>query len=93
MTDTKRMHVIVEGRVQGVFFRASTRDEAVRLGLAGWVKNRRDGAVEAIIEGESQAVGKMLEWFHKGPPNAEVDKVQSIEEPSVNGEEGFEIRY
>jgi acylphosphatase len=57
--DTKRVHVIVEGRVQGVFFRAFTRDEAVRLGLSGWVRNRPNGSVEAVVEGEKSAVGKM----------------------------------
>ena len=63
MTDTRRVHVIIEGRVQGVFFRAYTRDEAAKLGLSGWVRNRPDGSVEALIEGEKTAVEKMLQWF------------------------------
>jgi acylphosphatase len=93
MAEAKRVHVIVEGRVQGVFFRAFTKDEAVRLGLAGWVRNRADGSVEALVEGDSSAVGKMVRWFHQGSPNASVKKVHVTEEEPV-GETGvFEIHY
>ena len=91
--DIKRVHVIVEGRVQGVFFRAFTRDEAVKFGLTGWVRNRSDGSVEAIVEGEKSAVGKMLQWFQQGSPHSIVDKVHHTEESPVGDSNTFEIHY
>jgi len=93
MTGTRRVHVIVEGRVQGVFFRAFTRDEAHRLGLSGWVRNRPNGSVEAIVEGEETAVGKMLQWFYQGSPNSIVEKVHATEESPAGGCGTFEIQY
>jgi acylphosphatase len=93
MTDTVRLHVIVEGRVQGVFFRAYTQEEAVRLGLVGWVKNMPNGSVEAIIEGEKAAVGKMLQWFHQGSPNSNVKKVNVTDESPIGNSSNFEIHY
>lgn len=93
MNAKKRVHVIIEGRVQGVFFRAYTRDEAVKLGLAGWVRNRPDGSVEALIEGESSTVEKMLRWFHRGSPHSLVEKVKVSEEPPVGDGTNFEIHY
>lgn len=93
MSETKRIHVIVEGRVQGVFFRAFTRDEAARLGLSGWVRNRANGSVEAIVEGEKSAVEKMELWFHRGSPHAIVDKVNITEESPVGESSTFEIHY
>jgi acylphosphatase len=93
MTETKRIHVIVEGRVQGVFFRAYTKDEAVRLGLSGWVRNRSDGTVEALVEGEKNAVRKMVQWFHHGSPHSNVEKVHVTEEDPVGDSSTFEIHY
>ncbi len=93
MTDIKRVHVIVEGRVQGVFFRAYTRDEAVKLGLKGWVRNRADGSVESLIEGQEAAVNKMLQWFHQGSPHSLVTKVHATEESPVEDNRTFEIHY
>ena len=93
MTEVKRVHVIVEGRVQGVFFRAYTRDAAVNLGLAGWVRNRSNGSVEAVVEGEKTAVDKMLHWFYQGSPHAIVKKVHATEEPPVGDSNTFEIHY
>jgi acylphosphatase len=93
MSDAKRLHVIVEGRVQGVFFRAYTRDEAVRLGLSGWVRNRPNGSVEALVEGEKSAVEKMVQWFHQGSPNSVVEKVHLTEESPVGDSGTFEIHY
>jgi acylphosphatase len=81
----------VSGRVQGVFFRAETRDRARSLGLAGWVRNARDGGVEAAFEGPSEQVQSMLEWCRRGPALAEVDDV-SVEWEEPQGERGFEIR-
>jgi len=93
MADRKRIHVIVEGRVQGVFFRAYTRDEAVGLGLAGWVKNRPDGSVEALVEGKKNAVDKMEHWFHRGSPHSNVTRVHVTEETPVGDNSTFEIHY
>jgi acylphosphatase len=93
MSDARRVHVIVEGRVQGVFFRAYTRDEAVKLGLAGWVRNQPDGSVEALIEGEKTAIDKMLQWFNEGSPHSLVKAVHATEEPPVDDNTTFEIHY
>jgi acylphosphatase len=76
MADKARLHVLIEGRVQGVFFRAATRDEAGALGLAGWVRNLADGRVEAIFEGERPALEKLLAWCRRGPPYAYVDHLE-----------------
>jgi acylphosphatase len=83
--------VVVTGRVQGVFFRDSTRREAVRRGVAGWVCNRFDGAVEAVFEGPSEAVEALVEFCSRGPRGASVHDVEtSYEEPE--GLTGFEVR-
>ena len=71
--------VIVSGKVQGVFFRASARDKAVTLGISGKVGNRADGTVELWLEGEREAVEAMSEWCSNGPPRAEVDRVEVME--------------
>ena len=68
--------VVVHGWVQGVYFRAYTRDQARMLGLAGWVMNRRDGTVEAFLEGEKTKVEQMVAWCRQGPPAAQVDQVE-----------------
>ncbi len=73
MAEMARLHVVIEGRVQGVFFRASTRDEARARGLAGWARNLPDGRVEALFEGDKRVVENMLAWCHKGPPYAYVE--------------------
>ncbi len=89
----KRIHVIVQGRVQGVFFRAYTKEEADRLRLVGWVRNRHDGAVEALIEGETAAVDRMIDWLHEGSPMAHVDSVQVAEEEAGGEHRDFAINY
>lgn len=71
----KQVQLVVRGRVQGVFFRASTQREARRLGLAGWVRNRPDGAVEVCVEGEEEALKELLAWAHRGPTAARVERV------------------
>ena len=71
-----RARVLVSGVVQGVWFRESTRGEADRLGVAGWVRNLPDGRVEAAFEGPADAVGAMVSWCSKGPPNAVVERVE-----------------
>ncbi len=70
--------LVIHGRVQGVWFRESTRKQAVELGVSGWVKNRVDGSVEALIEGPKDSVKKLIDWCHKGPPYAKVDQVDEI---------------
>ncbi|MEM9195470.1 MAG: acylphosphatase [Myxococcota bacterium] len=73
----KRIHLVCRGRVQGVFFRASAQREARQNGLTGWVKNRPDGAVEMIVEGEEDYVKDFLAWAQHGPTTARVDKVET----------------
>jgi acylphosphatase len=75
----KVRHVIVRGRVQGVGYRAWVQDQALRLDLEGWVRNRRDGAVEAVFAGAEEAVAAALEACHRGPPAARVDAVEAQE--------------
>ena len=85
-------HVRVTGLVQGVFFRVWTRDEARRLGVAGWVRNCPDGSVEAHLEGEADKVERMIALLREGPPQARVNKVET----SVSQSEGlkaFEVRH
>jgi acylphosphatase len=88
--DRIRRRVVVHGRVQGVFFRSSTQDEARRAGIDGWVRNRPDGAVEAVFEGEADAVEQLVAYCHRGPPWAEVMRVDVIEE-APEGERGFHV--
>jgi acylphosphatase len=85
---------IVTGRVQGVFFRASTRDEASRLGLSGWVRNLNAGDVELVACGDSSKIEKLKEWLWQGPRFARVTEVRAecLSETSVEARMGFEIR-
>ncbi|NDW07255.1 acylphosphatase [Jiella pacifica] len=88
---TKSLHVEITGRVQGVGYRAWAEEEAGRLGLSGWVRNRRSGAVEAIISGEEAAVEAMLERLREGPACSSVNDIRVIGE--VEAYEGpFEVR-
>jgi len=91
MDDRIRAHVFVSGRVQGVYYRATTRDTARERGVAGWVKNLDDGRVEAVFEGTEAAVESMIEWCHTGSPKARVDDV-SVEYGDPDGVEGFDIK-
>ncbi len=88
-----RLHVVIEGRVQGVFFRASTREEACSLGLCGWVKNCLDGHVEAVFEGERDKVEQALRWCQKGPPGAMVRNVEVNWEDATGDFDSFSIKY
>jgi acylphosphatase len=90
--DDVGVRLIFTGRVQGVYFRASTKEEALRLGLCGWVRNLPDGRVEAWVEGDRQAVGQLLEYCQDGIPNALVDMVDMEEGPSTGDHPSFEIR-
>jgi len=88
-----RAHVFVSGRVQGVFFRYETRQHARRVGVTGWVRNLPDGRVEAVFEGEKEAVEYMIEFCKRGPLAAKVEKVKVIWEPYKGEFESFTIRY
>lgn len=88
---TIRKRVEVQGRVQGVFFRDSCAREARALGVAGSVRNRGDGAVEAVFEGDPDAVAKMVAWCGHGPPRAEVTSVHAEDEPP-RGDRWFSVR-
>jgi len=93
MEDKVRAHAIITGRVQGVFFRMETRRAAQRLGVFGWVRNRRDGTVEALFEGDKHRVDAMLGWCNEGPPHAHVTEVK-VDLEEYSGEfESFEITY
>jgi acylphosphatase len=86
-----RRRVVVRGFVQGIGFRYSALDAARARGVAGWVRNRRDGTVEAVFEGESNAVEAMVRWCEHGPRGADVDAVDVTEE-QLEGLVRFEIR-
>ena len=72
-----RLHIIVTGRVQGVFFRRATADEASQLSISGWARNRHDGSVEILAEGKRHNLEILLAWAHRGPPHARVDAVEA----------------
>jgi acylphosphatase len=91
VTERTRAHVFVSGRVQGVSYRASTRDAAREAGVDGWVKNRDDGRVEAVFEGDEEAVEEMVEWCQTGSNRANVDDIET-EYGDPEGESGFEVR-
>jgi len=71
------VNILIMGNVQGVFFRASTLEQAQRLGLSGWVKNLSDGSVEIVAEGSRLSLEQLVEWCHEGPPSAEVEHVSA----------------
>ena len=75
-----RVHVWIKGRVQGVFFRTYTRDAAQSIGVTGWVRNLPDGRVEAVFEGESDKVERMIEWCREGTPMSRIERVDLLEE-------------
>ena len=90
----KRVHAIVHGRVQGVFFREYTRRQAEHLGLNGWVRNLPDGTVETVFEGDEVAVTSMVEWLSTtGSPMSTITAVDTREEEPANQEKGFTVRF
>jgi len=92
MSDRVRARIRIAGKVQGVFFRAETRAEAVALNLDGSVMNVTDGTVEAVFEGEREDVERAVEWCRHGPPGARVDELQLSWEETT-GQRGFSIRH
>ena len=91
MSDWIRQRVVVTGQVQGVFFRDTTRREALRRGVCGWVRNRSDGAVEAVFEGPADAVDALVAFCSRGPRGASVAALD-VRDEAVEGLRGFEVR-
>ena len=90
MADAIRTHAIITGRVQGVWYRAKTQEAAERLGVSGWVRNLPDGSVEAVFEGDPQAVATVIEWCWEGPPQAIIENVSTRDE-AAEGISGFQV--
>lgn len=88
----KRVHLFVSGRVQGVFFRAHTRDLAQKLGLSGFVRNLPDGRVEVVAEGPEEKLQELIEFCHRGPPLAHVTNVEIHWEEPTEEFRGFSVR-
>ncbi len=88
-----RLHAIVSGRVQGVFFRDNTRDEANKLGLTGWIRNLNDGRVEVVAEGEKEKLEQLLSYLHRGPLIAKVTSVQANWRDFKGEFTDFEVRF
>jgi acylphosphatase len=93
MENKVRAHVTIRGRVQGVFFRMETKRAADKIGVYGWVKNRRDGSVEGLVEGDQDRVDTLLEWCKEGPPHAQVSDVKVDWEAYAGEFTAFEISY
>ena len=89
---TTRIHAIISGTVQGVFYRASTQNEAKKMNLTGFVRNLPDGTVELEVQGDSAEIDRLLEWCRQGPPDSNVTRITSEVISRVPGEGVFEIR-
>jgi len=89
----KNVHVKISGRVQGVFFRVSTKEKAEQLRIKGWVRNTKDGCVEAVFEGEDRLVDQMIEWCFRGPPQSKVENVEVNEQNPTDSFVNFSIKY
>lgn len=92
MADKVRKHLWIQGKVQGVWFREATKQEAERIGgVEGWVKNLVDGRVEAVVQGSPGAVDRLVEFCRQGPEAARVEHLEVVEEPVEDGERGFRV--
>jgi acylphosphatase len=89
----QRIHIFIKGKVQGVFFRQTTKVMAEKKNVTGWVKNLHDGRVEAVLEGNDIDVSEVVEWCHEGPVNAVVDDVEIITEQYKGEFSKFDILY
>ncbi len=87
----QRVNIVIRGQVQGVFFRASTREQAQRLNLIGFVQNLEDGSVNAVAQGNRENLLELIEWCHEGPEMAQVDEVTVKYEPIQRSENNFQI--
>ncbi|MDD5144743.1 MAG: acylphosphatase [Candidatus Pacebacteria bacterium] len=88
-----RAHIFISGRVQGVFFRETAKKKADRFGVSGWVKNLKDGRVEAVLEGDEEKVGSLVKWAKRGPFFAKVNNLEFFKEDYKGEFSSFEIRY
>ena len=88
-----RAHIYIDGRVQGVFYRGFTQDLALSLGLTGWVRNLRDGRVEAVFEGDKKFVEEAIRQCHIGPPASRVTGIDVQWDPYAGEEKDFSVRY
>ena len=93
MSEKVRAHTVITGMVQGVFFRAETMRAAIKHGVRGWVRNKRDGSVEAVFEGERQQVDAILSWCQTGSPRAVVKNVEVTWQEYSGEYKGFDITY
>jgi acylphosphatase len=89
----RRVHLLIHGLVQGVFYRASARDEAARRGLAGWVRNLPDGSVECVAEGDEAALRALVAWCRGGPPGARVERVVEEWSGATGEHDRFRVTY
>ena len=89
----KRIHIFVTGRVQGVFFRQSTKVMAIKNNVKGWVRNLDDGRVEVVAQGKTQDIDNLVHWCKTGPANSRVDEFELSEENISDEFETFEVRY
>ena len=89
----KRVHLVIYGKVQGVWYRASTKEQALKLRLTGWIRNLESGDVEAIFEGEESAIDEIITWCSTGPPLAEVDHITKKFEEYTTEFNDFQIKY
>ncbi|MGM0597794.1 MAG: acylphosphatase [Myxococcota bacterium] len=89
----KEMKLTIKGRVQGVFFRSSTRETAQTLGLKGWVRNLANGDVEITAQGQKESLQKLYEWAQIGPPAARVDKIEKKFKPPTEHFKNFKVKY
>ncbi len=92
MSDRTRAHVFVSGKVQGVYYRATTRDTAREKGVSGWVRNLEDGRVEAVFEGPKEDVEAMIDFCYEGSDAARVEDVK-VSDEKPQGEDGFRVRW
>ncbi len=92
MKEKKQIHLLISGKVQGVWYRASTREKAGQLGLTGWVRNLPDGRVEAVAEGEVTALEELIAWCRQGPPAARVSDVAVTWQDATDDFDGFTVR-
>ena len=89
----RRAHIWISGLVQGVWYRASAKDVARRLGLRGWVRNLPDGRVEIVAEGDEEALKALIDWCWEGPPLARVENVEVVWEPYLGEFSDFTVKY